>query len=106
MDASTKPSQQPRTTVGEHAKIDRRGRPRHPRPAINDGPAPGDWEGVDQWIARVLSRARQATDGPDNVRGILYVPQCFADELAPANPRFERQSFITAVTTSVPRSAP
>jgi hypothetical protein len=51
-------------------------------------------------IARVLRRAHQAAqamDGPDEVRGVLYVAHCFADELAAASPRFDRQSFIMAV---------
>jgi hypothetical protein len=81
--ASTKPSQQSRTIVGDVEA------------------APRDWAAVEQWITGVLSRARQAaeaTDGPQSVRGILYLAHCFADELATANPRFDRLSFITAVT--------
>jgi hypothetical protein len=64
-------------------------------------PHPEDWEGIEQWIIGVLWRARQAAealDGPDNVRGTLYMAHCFADELAAANPRFDRLSFIKAVT--------
>jgi hypothetical protein len=60
-----------------------------------------DCEGVEQWIAGVLRRARQAaeaTDEPHNVRGSLYLAHCFADELATANPRFDRLRFIEAVT--------
>ena len=60
-----------------------------------------DWQGVEQLITRVLWRAHQAAelvDEPDDVRGILYVAHCFADELATANPRFDRLSFIRAVT--------
>jgi hypothetical protein len=52
-------------------------------------------------IARVLRRAHQAAeamDGPDEVRAVLYVAHCFADELAAANPRFDRQGFVTAVS--------
>jgi len=100
MQASTKPSQQPRKAVGDHAKIDRRRRARQPAPAINDSTC-WDWEAVEQWTVGVLARARQAaaaTDGPDNVRGILYLTHCFADELATASPRFDRSSFVAAVT--------
>jgi hypothetical protein len=67
----------------------------------NDAPAPRDREAVERWVAGVLRRAREAaeaTDGPHALRGILYVAHCFADELATANPRFDRMSFITAVT--------
>ena len=67
----------------------------------NDAPRPCDWEGVEQWVAGVLRRAHQAaeaTAGPQELRGILYLAQCFADEIAEANPRFDRLSFITAVT--------
>jgi hypothetical protein len=62
---------------------------------------PPDCEGVERWIAGVLRRARQAaeaTAGPQELRGILYVAQCFADELATATPRFDRAGFIGAVT--------
>jgi hypothetical protein len=68
---------------------------------INDAPAPRDREAVERWVAGVLRRAREsaeATEGPHALRGILYVAHCFADELATANPRFDRLSFITAVT--------
>ena len=97
MHAFTKSSQQPRTTVGDHGTIDRRGRPRNPWSAI-DGLPPGDWEAVERWIAHVLWHARQATEGPGGVRGILYVTHCFADELAAANPQFDRLSFVTNAT--------
>jgi hypothetical protein len=61
---------------------------------------PRDCEGVEQWIAGVLQRARQAAEAEatDELRGILYVAHCFADELATATPRFDRLSFIRAVT--------
>jgi hypothetical protein len=66
-----------------------------------DASRPLDRQGVEQLITRVLFRARQAAealDRPDDMRGILYVAHCFADELATASPRFDRQGFITAVT--------
>jgi hypothetical protein len=102
MEASTKRTQQPATTVGDQTKIDRRRRARDRGPAINDTSACWDWEAVEQWTVGVLERARQAaaaTAGPDSVRGILYVTHCFADELATANPRFDRPTFVTAVTS-------
>ena len=58
-------------------------------------------EAVDQFIARVLRRAHQtarALDASDEARTILYLAQSFADELAAANPRFDRLGFIEAVT--------
>ena len=66
-----------------------------------DAPRSWDWEGVEEWINGVLRRARQraeAADGPDALRGLLHVTHCFADELATANPRFDRQKFIRAAT--------
>lgn len=68
---------------------------------VDDAPRSWDWEGVEEWINGVLRRARQraeAADGPDALRGLLYVTHCFADELATANPRFDRQRFIRAAT--------
>jgi hypothetical protein len=58
-------------------------------------------EAVDQFIARVVRRAHQtacALDASDEARMILYLAQSFADELAAANPRFDRLGFIEAVT--------
>lgn len=60
---------------------------------------PREWDRVEQFITRVLSRARQAAaaaDQPDDIRGILYVAHCFADALATENPRFDRVGFIRA----------
>jgi ABC-type transporter Mla subunit MlaD len=56
---------------------------------------------VDQLIARVLGRAHQAAmalDAPDEARAILDLAQSFADELAGADPRFDRLAFLVAVT--------
>lgn len=68
---------------------------------VDDAPRSWDWEGVEEWINGVLRRAHQraeATDGPDALRGLSYVTHCFADELATANPRFDRLRFIRAAT--------
>jgi hypothetical protein len=68
---------------------------------MNDAPQHPDSEAVEQFIARVLGRARdaaQAEGSVDAVRGILYVAHCFADELATTSPRFDRLKFITTVT--------
>ena len=52
---------------------------------------------ADQLIAAVLCRAHHsaiALDEPDEARAILHLAQSFADELASANPRFDRTRFI------------
>src|SRR5919109_2615921 len=58
-------------------------------------------EAVDQLIARVLDRAHrtaEAVDEPNQARAILRVAQSFADELATADPRFDRLQFIKDAT--------
>jgi hypothetical protein len=58
-------------------------------------------EPVDQLIARVLGRAHRAAmagGAPDEARAILDVAESFADELATANPGFDRLAFVAAVT--------
>ncbi len=60
---------------------------------------------VEQLIARVLGRAHRAAealDAPNEARAILHLAQSFADELAAANPRFDRLRFIEAATTVSP----
>ena len=60
---------------------------------------------VEQLIARVLGRAHRAAealDAPSEARTILHLAQSFADELAAANPRFDRLGFIEAATTASP----
>jgi hypothetical protein len=60
-----------------------------------------DIEEVDQLIARVLRRAHleaNALDDPDEARAVLDVAQSFADELAIANPGFDRLRFIQDAT--------
>jgi hypothetical protein len=61
----------------------------------------GRAEAVDQLIARVLRRAHSTADArnaPNEARAILDVAQSFADELASANPRFDRLRFIEDAT--------
>jgi hypothetical protein len=59
-----------------------------------------DPEAVDRLIARVLRRAHRSSEtlnAPNEARAILQVAQSFADELAIANPRFDRLRFIEDV---------
>jgi hypothetical protein len=56
---------------------------------------------AEELIARVLGRAHRAADAlsaPSEARAILHVAQSFADELANANPAFDRVQFIKDVT--------
>jgi hypothetical protein len=59
-------------------------------------------------IASVLQRAHVAAvahDEPDEARVILHVAQSFADELAVANPCFDRLGFIRDATEHARTSA-
>jgi hypothetical protein len=56
-------------------------------------------------IARVLRRAHgtaAALDAPNEERAILQLAHSFADELATANPRFDRLRFIRTATGDLP----
>jgi hypothetical protein len=58
-------------------------------------------EAVDQLIARVLSQAHQTAEAlgePTQARAILHVAHSFADELAMADPGFDRLQFIRKAT--------
>jgi len=58
-------------------------------------------ETVDQLIARVLRRAHgtaEVLDRPDEARAVLHLAQTFADEMAAADPRFDRLRFIEDAT--------
>jgi hypothetical protein len=58
-------------------------------------------ETADELIARVLRRAHRNSEtlnAPYEARAILHVAESFADELAIANPRFDRLRFIKYVT--------
>jgi hypothetical protein len=56
---------------------------------------------VDELVARVLRRAHQdaeAVNAPSEARAILEVAHSFADELAAADPDFDRLEFISRAT--------
>jgi hypothetical protein len=58
---------------------------------------------VQELIAHVLGRAHrmaESFDAPDEARVILRVAHSFADELAVADPEFDRLRFIQTVTDS------
>ena len=58
-------------------------------------------EAVDQLIARVLRRAHrtaEALDTPNDARAIFHLARSFADELAIADPRFDRLQFMREAT--------
>ena len=68
---------------------------------MNGALGESDPEAVEQLIARVLRRAHRTAEtfeAPNDARVILHVAHSFADELAPANPRFDRLRFITDAT--------
>jgi len=72
---------------------------------MNDAMAQGEPEELDQLIAHVLRRVHrmaQELDSPNEARAILHVAHSFADELATANPRFDRPRFIRAATDDPP----
>ena len=58
-------------------------------------------ETVDQLIARVLRRAHRnanAANSPSEARAVLHVAHSFADELAAADPGFDRPRFVAMAT--------
>ena len=67
-------------------------------------PAPitrGEPISLDQYIADVLRRAHQTAEAvhdPDEARAILHIAQLFAEQLAEADPHFDRLLFLEAVT--------
>jgi hypothetical protein len=68
---------------------------------IADALIQGDPLVVEQLIARVLGRAHQMAesyDDPTEARVVLHVAHSFADELAIAQPEFDRGRFIQTVT--------
>jgi hypothetical protein len=67
---------------------------------MDDTRVQGNPEAVEELIAYVLRRAHQMAQGSNashEARAILHVAHSFADELATANPRFDRLRFIMAV---------
>jgi hypothetical protein len=71
---------------------------------MDDALLQGGPEGATRWIARVLRQAHRKASAvnPNDARGVLYVAHCFADELAIANPRFDRLRFIREATEQQP----
>ena len=70
--------------------------------AIADALIQADPLAVEQLIADVLGRAHwmaEELDTPNEARTIFQLAHSFADELAIADPRFDRQRFIHTVTT-------
>jgi hypothetical protein len=70
---------------------------------IADALMQGDPVAVQELIAHVLGRAHrmaESFDAPDEARVILRVAHSFADELAVADPEFDRLRFIQTVTES------
>ena len=70
---------------------------------IADALIQGDPVAVQELIAHVLGRAHrmaESFDAPDEARVILRVAHSFADELAVADPEFDRLRFIQTVTDS------
>lgn len=64
-------------------------------PALETNPEP-----VDRLIGRVLHRAHRSSEtvnAPNEARAILHVAESFADELAIANPQFDRLRFMKDV---------
>jgi hypothetical protein len=61
----------------------------------------GDPVAVDELIVRVLQRAHctaEDLNAPDAARTVLYIAHAFADELASADPNFDRLRFVQAAT--------
>jgi hypothetical protein len=68
---------------------------------IADALAQGDPVAVEQLIAHVLGQAHRLAkvlNAPAEERAILYLAHSFADELAGAAPRFDRERFIQTAT--------
>jgi hypothetical protein len=66
-----------------------------------DALAQGDPVLSEELIAQVLGRAHRMAerrDAPDEARAIFHVAQSFADELAGADPGFDRRRFIQTAT--------
>src|SRR4051794_14134358 len=70
---------------------------------LADALARGDAAAVEELIAHVLGRAHRTAErlnSPDEARAILHVAHSFADELAGADPQFDRPRFIRKATNS------
>ena len=65
--------------------------------------ARGDAVAIEELIAHVLGRAHRMAErfnAADEARAIFHVAHSFADELAGADPQFDRQRFIRQATNS------
>jgi hypothetical protein len=70
---------------------------------IAEALARGDAAAIEELIAHVLGRAHRMAerfDAPDEARAIFHVAHSFADELAGADPEFDRPRFIQKATNS------
>jgi hypothetical protein len=71
--------------------------------AIADALAQGDPVAIEELIAHVLGRAHRMAErfnAPDEARAIFHAAHSFADELAGADPQFDRLRFIQTATNS------
>jgi hypothetical protein len=78
-------------------------RPTNESEAIADVLIQGDPLAVEELIAHVLGRAHrmaESLNSPNEARAIFHVAHSFADELAGADPQFDRLRFIQTVTNS------
>ena len=74
------------------------------RDLMSDALLRGDPEAMHELILRVLRRLHEAADAlddPSDARVIFDVAHAFAEELAAANPQFDRIGFIKAATNGV-----
>ena len=65
--------------------------------------AHGDPVAIEDLIAHVLGRAHRTAErfnAPDEARAIFHVAHSFADELAGADPQFDRHRFLRTATNS------
>jgi hypothetical protein len=83
--------------------VDDEDRPTNVSDEIADALAWGDAAAIEELIAHVLGRAHRKAerfDAADEARAILHVAHSFADELAGADPQFDRARFIEKATHS------
>ena len=63
----------------------------------------GDPVAIEELIAHVLGRAHRMAEhfnAPGEARAIFHVAKLFADELAAADPQFDRRRFIQTATNA------
>ena len=91
------------SAISTHAPILVADRNRHTNDSdtIADALIQEDPVAVERLIAHVLCRAHrtaEALSAPNEARAILHVAQSFADDLAIADPKFDRLRFIQTAT--------